>query len=197
MTNYPAPSPAYIGPPAHLSSGSNKPIKRIVIHCTVSACVEGGARSIAAYFKSPSAGGSAHYTVDPGETIQCAFDSAIAWHAPPNQHSLGVELCDPMTDHTSDPKGKRWVDANHQRMLKRAARLVAALCLAYEVPPRLLTVAQVKAGQAGICGHTDVSQAFGQSVHWDPGPHFPWDDFMALVKKSYLRRKARFDQPKS
>lgn len=171
-----APSPPYLGPPAHYSSGTNKPISRIVIHSTVSPTVAGGARSIAAYFKKDSAGGSAHYVVDPAEVVQTAYDSWIAWHAPPNPRSLGVELCDMPNQDVA-----RWNDAAHAAMLKRAAHLVAGLCLAYNVPIRHVGPLGLKLGRKGICGHVDVSKAFGQSTHWDPGA-FPWTKFIGMVQ---------------
>lgn len=171
------PSPPYLGPPAHDSGTGNKPIHRVVMHCTVSPCRPGGARDIAAYFRSPSAGGSAHYVVDPGEAVQAAYDSLVCWHAPPNSHSLGVELCDPMTG-----SGLRWHDPSHLAMLQHAAKLVAQLCLAYDVPIRKIDATDLKNGRHGICGHADVSDAFKQSTHWDPGPAFPWAVFMGMVR---------------
>jgi N-acetyl-anhydromuramyl-L-alanine amidase AmpD len=171
------PAPPYVGPPAHSSGTANKPINRVVIHCTVSPCQPGVARATGRYFKMASAGGSAHYVVDPTEAVQTAWDSVTCWHAPPNSHSLGVELCDPMTGPDS-----RWADANHQSMLKRTAVLVAQLCLAYQVPITRLSVSELQAGRRGICGHVDVSQAWKQSTHWDPGPGFPWDQFMTYVR---------------
>jgi len=174
-----APNPPYLGPPAHTSGGSNKPVNRVVIHCTVSPCKRGGARDIAAYFRSPNAGGSAHYVVDPGEVVQACYDGVIAWHAPPNPNSIGVELCDPMTG-----SGARWNDRDHKAMLALAAKLVAQLCLAYDVPIRRLDVADLKAGRHGICGHADVSDAWHQSSHWDPGPAFPWEMFMQQVRQA-------------
>jgi len=42
-------------------------------------------------------------------------------------------------------------------------------------------VADLKAGRRGVCGHTDVTDAWHQSDHDDPGPWFPWDKFMAVV----------------
>ena len=75
------PSPDYYGPPARQSGNGNKPIHRVVIHSTVSPCEPGGARNIAAYFRSNTAGGSAHYVVDPTETVQAAYDSVVCWHA--------------------------------------------------------------------------------------------------------------------
>jgi N-acetylmuramoyl-L-alanine amidase CwlA len=88
------PNPRYLGPAFRTSAGANKPPTRVVIHSTVSPCKPGGAEQIAAYFRSPAAGGSAHYVVDPDEVVQVVFDSVIAWHAPPNAHSIGIEMCD-------------------------------------------------------------------------------------------------------
>lgn len=187
MSKYPAPNPPYLGPAAHTSSGSNKPIKRVVIHSTVSPCVEGQARKTAAYFRHPSSGGSAHYVVDPGETVQVVYDGVIAWHAPPNAGSLGIELCEyPTTD------VRRWDDNNHQQLLHRAALLTAQLCLAYGVPPYFRPSWQLRAGMRGVTTHNMVSKAWGQSTHWDPGA-WPRRKFMRLVRRNVrqIKRKGR------
>lgn len=177
-TLHPAPSPTYIGPPDKSSSGSNKPINVITIHSTVSPTVRGGARSIAKYFQSASAGGSAHYVIDPYEVIQSAYDSVICWHAPPNGNSLGLEMCD-----MPDAKSKaRWKDNAHRLLLRRTARLTAELCLAYGVPVKFLTPADLRAGRRGITTHANKSEAFHQSTHWDPGMWPQWW-FMVLVRR--------------
>ena len=66
-------------------------------------------------------------------------------------------------------------------MLRRAAALVREVAKRWDVPLRQLTVAEVRAGKRGICGHADVSKAFRQSDHTDPGDAFPWAHFIALV----------------
>ncbi|HUR74465.1 MAG TPA: N-acetylmuramoyl-L-alanine amidase [Sporichthya sp.] len=156
--------------------GSQSKVTRIVIHGTVSPCVEGGARNVARYFQSSSAGGSAHYIVDPGETVACVHENVVAYHAPPNTNTIGVELCDPQKGANT-----RWGDAAHEAMLVRAAALVRQVAARWDVPLIRLTAAQVKAGKHGICGHVDVSNAFGQTDHSDPGAGFPWTHFMDLV----------------
>jgi N-acetyl-anhydromuramyl-L-alanine amidase AmpD len=65
--------------------------------------------------------------------------------------------------------------------VERAAVLCRQLCDKHGVPKRKLSVADLKAGRRGICGHTDVTDAWHQSDHDDPGPWFPWDRFMAVV----------------
>lgn len=195
-THHEPPAPPYVGPPYRSSQGTNKPIRRIVIHSTVSPCEEGGARRIGAYFRSSSAGGSAHYVIDPGEVVQSAYDSVICWHAPPNQGSLGLEMCDypgPVPD--DEPRSARWkaakrswrwVRPNQRRMLRRTARLTAELCLAYGVPPRFLSLNQLRGGASGVTTHASVSKAFGQSTHWDPG-FWPRRRFMRLVRRHYAK----------
>ncbi|GAA3172384.1 hypothetical protein GCM10010486_44730 [Nonomuraea roseoviolacea subsp. carminata] len=163
--------------PAAKHGGTQTRVTRIVIHATVSPCVEGGARAVARYFQSAGAGGSAHYTVDPGEVVASVRENVVAYHAPPNTGSIGVELCDPQKGSSA-----RWRDDEHEAMLRRAAALVRQVAARWDVPLRRLSVAQVKAGKAGICGHVDVSKAFGQTDHSDPGSGFPWDHFMELVR---------------
>jgi N-acetyl-anhydromuramyl-L-alanine amidase AmpD len=195
MLHFKAPSPPYLGPPDKHSGQGNKPIKRVVIHCTVSPTERGGARRIAAYFRSDAAGGSAHYVVDPYEIVQAVYDSWVAWHAPPNPNSLGIELCCTLSN-----KGrKHWGRDDHRLMLRRAARLTAALCLAYDVPIRKIGPVGLRAGRKGICGHHHVSQAFGQSSHWDPGPYFPWKEFIRMCRheaEELRSGKAEPEQPK-
>lgn len=186
------PAPPYLGPAHRSSAGNNKPIRRIVIHSTVSPCELGGARNIASYFRSSKAGGSAHYVVDPGEVVQVVYDGVIAWHAPPNANSLGIELCDipgPIPDdkpgtaaYRAARRAWRWSRPEQRRMLRRAARLTAQLCAAYDVPPVFLGVGKLRAGRVGITTHANVSKAWGQSTHWDPG-FWPRRRFMQLVRR--------------
>jgi N-acetylmuramoyl-L-alanine amidase CwlA len=184
MTTYPPPDVPYRGPAAHAGELDNKPVRRIVLHSTVSPCVPGGAEAVARYFRSPQAGGSAHYVVDPATTVQVVYDSRTAYHAPPNQHSLGIEMCD-MPSATSSA---RWRDTAHQAMLDRVARLTAELCLAYGVPVRYRNARGLRRGEHGITTHHEVSMAFGQSTHWDPGK-WPRRRFMRLVRSHVHRMR--------
>ena len=156
--------------------GRNGKITRVVIHATVSSCARGGARNIAGYFQSDSAGGLAHYIVDPGEVIQCCKEDTACWHAPPNHGSIGVELC----DWQSGP-ADRWLDHDHTAMLQHAAGLVADICKRNGIPVRKLSATDLQAGRLGICGHADVSDAFRLSDHTDPGD-FPWAKFIGMVQ---------------
>ena len=155
-----------IGYSGHMS-GRQSVINRIVIHATVSPCTPGGAVNNARWFQNPNSGGLAHYVVDPVEVVQCCPDSIIAWHAPPNPNSLGVELCD-----WSQGDPNRWNDYNHKLMLKLARDLVHDVASRHNVPLVYINAAGLIAGKRGVTTHYEVSQAFHQSNHTDPGPGF-------------------------
>jgi hypothetical protein len=173
---YTPPAVPYFGPVAHSSGNGNLPINRIVIHYTAGNDAT-GAQGTAKYFQDPAAGGSAHYITDSDETIQCAYDNVVCWHAPPNQHSLGIEM---ECSGANDAKG-HWTLPSHVAMMHRTAKLVAQKCIQYGVPIVKLSVPDLVVGKHGICGHVDVSNAFHQSTHTDPGPYFPWPLFMTWV----------------
>lgn len=185
MTVHPPPSPPVIGgEPAHHSGTGNHPVMRVVIHSAVMDCRPGAARLLADWNRHGTTGGSWHYATDPDETIQCSFDSYVCHHAPPNGHSIGIEMAD-RADHepTRNPwKGSRWVKPTQRRMLRRTARLTAELCLAYDLPLVLLTPEALKAGRQGIATHATVTAAFGQSTHTDPRT-WPSRRFMRMVRK--------------
>jgi hypothetical protein len=78
-------------------------------------------------------------------------------------------------------KSWRWRTAGHSAMLRNTAELTAELCLAYDLPLVFLSVKDLQAGKRGITIHANVSKAFHQSTHWDPGA-WPRFRFMRMVK---------------
>lgn len=120
---------------------------------------------------------SAHATVDDDSIVQCVPWDRIAWHAPgANKRGIGIELAgfDRQT-------AAQWGDPYSIRMLDRAAWLVAELCRRNPIPIAELTVTGLITGKGGITTHCRVSEAFRQSDHTDPGPHFPLSTFIDLV----------------
>ena len=193
MSKFKPPSPPYVGPPNRHGGTGNKPINRIVIHCTAGAepGVKGAARGIGRYFQTTDRAASGHYAADSRESVQCAWDSVVCYHAPPNGNSIGYELCCSLAN-----QGKgHWARGDHQSMLGIAAKDIAALCLAYGVPVTRLSGKQLRAGRRGICGHSDVRDAWRQTTHWDPGPHFPWRKFLRLVRREVAALTAEPAKP--
>lgn len=192
--NPPAPSG---GVPANHSGEGNKPITRVVIHSAVMPCEPGRARQLAQWNRDGTTGGSWHYATDPSTAVQCSWDSFVCWHAPPNSHSIGIE----MADHPGPrPTGRtrrallelrrvwRWAGRNHRAMLERTAVLTAQLCVDYNLPPVFLSPKQLRAGKRGVTTHDNVSKAWRQSTHWDPG-WWPRRMFMRRVRREVKRIK--------
>ena len=179
---YPPPSPPFIR--ARNQGGRQTP-KAIVMHGTVSSDNAGTARNIARWWNGPgSPMSSAHYVVDPKEVIQCVGDHSVAYHCGYNQNSIGVELCDEQAGPAS-----RWEDADSQAILRRAARLVAELCLAYNIEPVRPSIADLKRkGPHGIYGHNDSRLAFGRTTHTDPRD-FNWPRFLRMVREEIAKIK--------
>lgn len=158
-------------------------IRLIVIHTTQNAEASGVARKVASWFAGPNAPqASAHYVIDDLEVFQLLEDYEIAWGAPGANHD-GIHL-----EHAgmAGQTLEEWQDAYSLGELRNSADLVRALCEIHELPMKRLTVAQVADGVSkGICGHVDVTNAFpnakGSHHHVDPGPHFPWDDYIKMV----------------
>jgi hypothetical protein len=169
----------------------------------VSKTQRGGAQATANGFASSAAGGSAHYTVDPGAVVQSVPEGRIAWHAPPNGNSIGVEMTDlciwqaypssnagQLDSRFANNEGAfhaRWSLPDWQQMLARTAIVFRNLADKHSVPIVRLSVADLAAGKRGICGHREVSLWKKQSSHIDPyacdscSGDFPWGQFMDMV----------------
>lgn len=191
--NVPAPSPTYRGPANRHGGKGNKPINYLVLHCTVTSCCN-SATAVADYFRRTSRPASAHYVSDAHRDYQVLWDSLIGFHAPPNSNSLGFEMCCTLSN---EGKG-HWRGKGHRKMMRRTAKLVAQAALHYDVPIRKLSPAELRAGKRGIVGHDDVRDAWGQTNHWDPGPHFPWQQFLNMCREEADKLREQFDpRPKA
>lgn len=135
-------------------------IQYIVIHSTETT-LENAIR----WFQDPTSNVSSHYIVaKDGRIVQCVADKDVAWHSGNsyyNAHSIGIE------HEAYSWRADSWTDTMYQA----SARLVRWLCEAYGIPK----------DRSRIVAHTEVP---GTDVtkHPDPGKHFNWDYFMALVR---------------
>lgn len=163
----------------HFTHAHRQAIDLIVIHTMEAPEKPGKARQVARWFASDvSPLASAHYCVDDSEIIQCVLDSDIAWHAPgANSNGIGIEHAAYARFTKAD-----WSMVGCQEMLRRSAVLVTDLCRAYKIPMIRLSAEDIKQKKRGICGHSDVTEALnGGKGHWDPGPNFPWDQYISMV----------------
>ncbi|HEY9441030.1 MAG TPA: peptidoglycan recognition family protein [Streptomyces sp.] len=145
---------------------SNK-IKFIVLHDT-----EVDFDTTLKIFQNPLNQTSAHYVVrsSDGHVTQMVKNKDIAWQAGNwyvNTHSIGIEQEGFAAD------GAAWYTP---AMYRSTARLVRHLAAEYHIP----------LDRQHIIGHDGVpptSAAGTRNMHWDPGPYWDWNRFMALLGK--------------
>jgi len=160
-TDYPAASRFMAAHSSNFSSrsGGTGAIRRVVIHTT-----EGSYDGAISWFRNASANVSAHYVLrkSDGEVTQMVPDANKAWHVcGSNNDTIGLEH----EGASSNPA--TWTAA----MLDASARLTAWLVREYDIP----------IDRDHIVGHGEI-QGAGCAYRYDPGPHFPWSDYMAAVQ---------------
>lgn len=170
-------------PAKYQIAGRKKQVRLIILHSTESLEVEGGARQIAHYFQNPPRAGSSHLVCDDKEIIQCVKDGDTAAGAiGANQDGVHIEQIG-----TAAQTAALWADDYSKAVIANAANVAAQYCLKFDLPVKHLTNDELKAGEKGIVGHYQVSAVYPGSGHTDPGPAYPWDDFMAQAQANYDR----------
>jgi N-acetyl-anhydromuramyl-L-alanine amidase AmpD len=177
----------WVAPRAYGKGRDGKAVRYIVIHYTAGAERSTSAEDGAAYDARRTDGTSTHYFVDSNSVVQCVrtSDRANAARAKGNRLGIQYELCG-----TAQTRAQ-WLDAASLPTLKNAARQVARDCKKYGIPVKRLSVAETRAawtqypnGPKGIVGHVDCTNAYPEDGgdHTDPGPAFPWDVFLDMVR---------------
>ena len=161
-------------------AGRTRNIRLVVIHDMETPENGNGAEWCANYFRGSGAPqASAHYYVDNNSVVQGVRERDTAFAAP-GANSDGIQI-----EHAGYAGQSRaqWLDPYGTAMLRdQSAPLVAAICARYGIPIRHLTADQLRSGCAGIVGHRDVNAVYRRSDHTDPGPSFPWDQYLSWVK---------------
>ncbi len=159
--------------------GANGTITRIVIHDEEVAVGVSSAAQVASFFAEPTTGTSAHYVVDADSIEHCVAEDVVAFHAPPNHGSIGIEH-DGFAKFTAED----WAKPGSVATLARSAALVAEICQRRGIPITFLSSDDLIAGKSGITTHANVTAAFKKSDHTDPGAHFPMDAYLDQVRKA-------------
>jgi N-acetyl-anhydromuramyl-L-alanine amidase AmpD len=171
---------------------AGRKIDLVVLHTAELSEIPTGAEAVANYFSRPRGKNgevvvaSAHACVDDDSIVQCVLEKDIAYAAPgANNNGLHIEHAG-----FARQTAAEWADAYSTRELTLSAQLTAKLCVKHAIPPNYVDDVGLLAGARGITTHVAVSRAFKRSNHQDPGPSFPMERYLGLVRQFILRQAA-------
>lgn len=143
----------------------------IVQHTTES---EGGNTSVVGFLER-TGNGSYQTMVDfDGEEVRMVPDDKRAWAAMSQGNRRGLHVCAMgRAEWTRD----RWLQEG--KLLERTAMRYAEWNRLYGIPLVKISAEDAANGVRGIVGHIDITAAFRESDHWDPGHEFPYDVVIA------------------
>lgn len=143
----------------------------IVQHTTES---EGGNTSVVGFLERTQ-NGSYQTMVDfDGEEVRMAPDNKQAWAAMTQGNRRGLHVC---AMGRAEWARDRWLQEG--KLLERTAMRYAEWSRLYGIPLAKISGADAANGVRGIVGHIDITEAFHESDHWDPGHDFPYGPVIA------------------
>ena len=154
-------------------------LRLIVLHTMENQEKPKTAHSVASWFGGPAAPvASAHLCVDDTEVWGCVHEKDIAYAAPgANNDGFHIEHAG-----RAAQTGEQWADAYSMAMLRLSAKAAADVAMRHAIPTVWLSVEDVLAGKKGFCGHHEISLAYHKSTHTDPGPNFPREQYLDMVR---------------
>jgi N-acetyl-anhydromuramyl-L-alanine amidase AmpD len=159
-------APAHWRPSPNFNSQA-RTIDMVIIHDT-----EGGYEQSINFLCQSTTTASAHYIFrsSDGDVSQMVHEADVAWHAGAwnyNVRSIGIEH-----EGFAAQPGQWYTDT----MLAASAKLVADICRRYNIP----------IDRQHIIGHMEVLNPDGTlggvDHHRDPGPGWPWDRYLHMVR---------------
>ncbi|WP_459955176.1 peptidoglycan recognition protein family protein [Nocardia sp. IFM 10818] len=156
---------------AQLWNAADNTRQLIVQHTTES---EGGNTSVIGYLERNRSGSYQTMVDFDGEEVRMVPDDRQAWGAMNEGNRRGLHVC-AMGRAAWDRN--RWL--SEPKLLERTAMRYAEWSRRYGIPLHKISAAQARAGERGIVGHIDISEAWRESDHWDPGRNFPYDVVIA------------------
>ena len=156
------------------SNAANNTKQVIVIHDT-----EGGYEGAISWMINQRNGSYHIIRALAGQGARLVPDSRQAWGAMPTGNRIGLHIC--LEGYAKWTRAE-WLSKGRAG-LEGMAHDIAAWSKQYGIPLVKLSPAQVRAGQRGICTHADISAAFRETDHTDPGSGFPLDLVIARAKQ--------------
>lgn len=156
-----------------------------VLHDAETPLSPGYARGIANYFASNTNETSAHFMIDPIDTIQMLDTSLVAWHCGNgNTRSIGVE----QAGYAGFTSGQ-WTTADGMRQMGRVAKLMQDIHHAHGIGLFWMSDQQLRDAWAGhIVGgwttHDQCRRVLGGTTHTDPMPNYPFAHLMEIAAGS-------------
>lgn len=161
--------------------GRRRKVRALVIHTAEGGELPNSAENVANYFATTTRSASAHVTFD-ANSCAGSVDFADTAFAAKGISADGIHF-----EHAGRARqtAADWADPYSQRMLTRSAIGAAWVIKEFGLRPVYMTDAELRGGKAtGITLHSQASKVWPSNGHWDPGPHFPAGQYLALIKKA-------------
>lgn len=175
--------------PDRTGAQKSGPNRLIVVHTSEGGEGPSSAENLAAYMTRPGDrpspsrpggmyGSSYQFVTDTDLTaIPCTPLDVVSYSAGGANHD-GVHICIPGK---AGQTRAEWHDPISREYIDTLAAIMLDVAGWEDIPLRRLRWEQVRAGESGYCGHHDVSLAYQQSDHTDPGAQFPWDSLATAI----------------
>ncbi|MGY0605732.1 peptidoglycan recognition protein family protein [Corynebacterium amycolatum] len=152
------------------------PKKRIIVHTTENA--PGTSSQAILDYQVRTRTGSYHRLVDATGKITLAnTDDWQTWSTGNKGNDIALHVsCVARAAMTRE----QWLA--QPKMLEGVARVIAYWARTYDIPLVKLSRAELGAGRHGVAGHLEA-QVWGNTDHWDPGYHFPYDVVLGRAKE--------------
>ena len=153
-------------------------IQSICVH-TVECPPERDGIAVAQWQTNPANGSSYNVLAGAdGILILCNTDDFMPYAAGPtgNARCLHISL-------TGYARMSREDWLNDDAKLRRTAEQIASWSQLYDIPLEFIDADRLRAGARGVHGHAEISEAWREVNHTDPGPGFPYDVVLGYAQE--------------
>jgi N-acetyl-anhydromuramyl-L-alanine amidase AmpD len=181
MTSPDHPELAYVQASGYTRGRASGPPIWIVVHDMEAHETPTTAEATANYFATGAGGRSvsSHYCADSDSVVQCVLLADTAWTVGNWQgNNLGVNW--ELAGFASQSYGE-WLDEFGRAMFAKMAPVVRSDAVRFGIPLTRCSIDDLRAFRPGVTSHNDLRLAFGGTDHTDPGPNFPWPEFLAIM----------------